>query len=185
MARPISSTLTSELPAPSVVLELLKPITWFPPMWAFACGVVSSGVPAQGRWPMILAGVVLCGPLLCATSQAVNDWFDRINSICDKGSWNEQEIAADDDRGQNTSHLEQCERHRGDARHRIAGAQQGHHRQHRDRGDRYRRQGIGEHRNPAPADEVDSGAGDQRREQQGQGRGARNDRGVHRASGPL
>jgi chlorophyll synthase len=26
---------------------------------------------------MILAGIVLCGPLLCATSQAVNDWFDR------------------------------------------------------------------------------------------------------------
>jgi chlorophyll synthase len=77
MARPISSTLTSELPAPSVVLELLKPITWFPPMWAFGCGVVSSGVPLHGHWPMILAGVVLCGPLLCATSQAVNDWFDR------------------------------------------------------------------------------------------------------------
>ena len=26
-------------------LELLKPITWFAPMWAFACGVVSSGLP--------------------------------------------------------------------------------------------------------------------------------------------
>ena len=24
-------------------LELLKPITWFAPMWAFGCGVVSSG----------------------------------------------------------------------------------------------------------------------------------------------
>jgi chlorophyll synthase len=86
MARPISSTLTSELPAPSVVLELLKPITWFPPMWAFGCGVVSSGVPVQGRWPMILAGVVLCGPLLCATSQAVNDWFDRhVDAINEPG----------------------------------------------------------------------------------------------------
>jgi chlorophyll synthase len=59
------------------VLELLKPITWFPPMWAFGCGVVSAGVPLQGRWPLIAAGVILCGPLLCATSQAVNDWFDR------------------------------------------------------------------------------------------------------------
>jgi chlorophyll synthase len=59
------------------VLQLLKPITWFPPMWAFACGVVSSGLPAQGRWAMILAGVALAGPLVCATSQAVNDWFDR------------------------------------------------------------------------------------------------------------
>jgi chlorophyll synthase len=64
-------------PAPSAVLELLKPITWFPPMWAFGCGVVSSGVPAAGRWPVIVAGVLLAGPLVCATSQAVNDWFDR------------------------------------------------------------------------------------------------------------
>ena len=55
-------------------------------MWAFGCGVVSSGVPAQGRWPMILAGVVLCGPLLCATSQAVNDWFDRhVDAINEPG----------------------------------------------------------------------------------------------------
>jgi chlorophyll synthase len=60
-----------------VVLELLKPITWFPPMWAFGCGVVSSGVAAHGHWAAIFTGVILCGPLLCATSQAVNDWFDR------------------------------------------------------------------------------------------------------------
>jgi chlorophyll synthase len=77
MARPNSTALASDLPAPSVVLELLKPITWFPPMWAFGCGVVSSGIAARGHWPLVLAGVVLCGPLLCATSQAVNDWFDR------------------------------------------------------------------------------------------------------------
>ena len=77
MSRPATDALPSEFPAPGVVLELLKPITWFPPMWAFGCGVVSSGIPAQGHWPLIAAGVVLCGPLLCATSQAVNDWFDR------------------------------------------------------------------------------------------------------------
>jgi chlorophyll synthase len=64
-------------PAPSAVLELLKPITWFAPMWAYACGVVSSGVPTEGRWPLLIAGVVLAGPLVCATSQAVNDWYDR------------------------------------------------------------------------------------------------------------
>ena len=64
-------------PAPSAVAELFKPITWFPPMWAFACGVVASGVPLAGRWPLILIGVLLAGPLVCATSQAVNDWFDR------------------------------------------------------------------------------------------------------------
>jgi chlorophyll synthase len=59
------------------VLELLKPITWFPPMWAFACGVVSSGLPMAERWTLILMGVLLAGPLVCGTSQAVNDWFDR------------------------------------------------------------------------------------------------------------
>ena len=64
-------------PAPSAIAELLKPITWFPPMWAFACGVVASGVPLSGRWPLIIVGVLLAGPLVCATSQAVNDWFDR------------------------------------------------------------------------------------------------------------
>ena len=64
-------------PALSAIAELLKPITWFPPMWAFACGVVASGLPAEGRWPLIVAGVLLAGPFVCATSQAVNDWFDR------------------------------------------------------------------------------------------------------------
>ncbi len=77
MSRPAAAALPADFPAPSAVLELLKPITWFPPMWAFACGAVSSGVGAQGRWLVIAAGVVLCGPLLCAASQAVNDWFDR------------------------------------------------------------------------------------------------------------
>lgn len=64
-------------PQPSAVLELLKPVTWFPPMWAFGCGVVSAGAFAPGRWPAIATGIVLAGPLVCATSQAVNDWFDR------------------------------------------------------------------------------------------------------------
>lgn len=65
------------LPAPSAIAELLKPITWFPPMWAFACGAVASGVSANGRVGLVIAGMVLAGPLVCATSQAVNDWFDR------------------------------------------------------------------------------------------------------------
>lgn len=64
-------------PAPSAVVELLKPITWFAPMWAFACGVVSSGQAMHGQWPVVAAGVLLAGPLVCATSQAANDWFDR------------------------------------------------------------------------------------------------------------
>jgi chlorophyll synthase len=73
-------------PAPSAVVELLKPITWFAPMWAFACGVVSSGYPASGQWPVIAAGVLLAGPLVCATSQAANDWFDReVDAINEPG----------------------------------------------------------------------------------------------------
>jgi chlorophyll synthase len=64
-------------PEPKAVLELLKPITWFAPMWAFGCGAVSSGVPASERLLMVAGGVILAGPLVCATSQAVNDWFDR------------------------------------------------------------------------------------------------------------
>jgi chlorophyll synthase len=66
-----------QTPKPAAVLELLKPITWFAPMWAFGCGIVSSGVPPLSRWSFALAGVMLAGPLVCATSQAVNDWYDR------------------------------------------------------------------------------------------------------------
>ena len=65
------------LPQPGAVLELFKPITWFPPMWAFLCGAISSGVSPGDRWPIVLLGVAVAGPLVCATSQAVNDWFDR------------------------------------------------------------------------------------------------------------
>jgi len=64
-------------PQMTAILELLKPVTWFPPMWAFGCGVVSAGPIPAGRWPAIAVGVLLAGPLVCATSQAVNDWFDR------------------------------------------------------------------------------------------------------------
>lgn len=64
-------------PSLATVAELLKPITWFPPMWAFGCGVVASGQALADRWPLALLGIVLAGPLVCATSQAVNDWFDR------------------------------------------------------------------------------------------------------------
>lgn len=65
------------IPRPATVVELLKPITWFAPMWAFGCGVVSAGIAPEGHWLLIAAGVVLAGPLVCGTSQAINDWFDR------------------------------------------------------------------------------------------------------------
>ncbi len=65
-------------PDPRAVLTLLKPVTWFPPMWAFTCGVISAGVPLHSErlWTLAL-GIGLTGPLVCASSQAVNDWFDR------------------------------------------------------------------------------------------------------------
>ena len=62
---------------PLAFLELLKPVTWFPPMWAYACGVISAGSAAAASWTAIAAGVLLAGPLVCGTSQVVNDWFDR------------------------------------------------------------------------------------------------------------
>ena len=64
-------------PAPAAVLELLKPITWFPPMWAFACGVLASGAPIIENSLIAIVGIILAGPLVCAMSQAVNDWYDR------------------------------------------------------------------------------------------------------------
>ena len=73
---------TTGLPSPRAVLELLKPVTWFPPMWAFMCGVVSSGVPLSDRVGFLIAGMLLAGPLVCGNSQAINDWFDRhVDSI--------------------------------------------------------------------------------------------------------
>jgi chlorophyll synthase len=57
--------------------QLLKPVTWFPPMWAFGCGVVASGGSLRRDWPVIALGVFVTGPLVCGASQAVNDWFDR------------------------------------------------------------------------------------------------------------
>jgi len=73
-------------PQPAAVLELFKPITWFPPMWAFACGAVASGVPIAGRWDTLALGVLLAGPMVCATSQAVNDWYDRhVDAINEPG----------------------------------------------------------------------------------------------------
>lgn len=77
MTRSAVTTPAAPLPAVRDVVELLKPVTWFPPMWAFGCGVISSGVAPEGRWPFIIAGILLTGPLVCGTSQAVNDWFDR------------------------------------------------------------------------------------------------------------
>lgn len=71
------SPLQANWPMPGAVVALLKPITWFPPMWAYACGAVSTGEDVSNRLGFVLLGILLAGPLLCGTSQAVNDWFDR------------------------------------------------------------------------------------------------------------
>ena len=64
-------------PEPAAALRLIKPITWFPPMWAYVCGVIASGVSAGGQWHLVLLGVLLAGPVVCGMSQAANDWCDR------------------------------------------------------------------------------------------------------------
>lgn len=68
---------TRRWPEPGALLQLLKPVTWFAPMWALACGVVASGADLSLRWTFLLGAIVLAGPLACGTSQIVNDWFDR------------------------------------------------------------------------------------------------------------
>ena len=62
---------------PLAVLELIKPITWFPPMWAYACGVISSGMDIVTNLGLIILGIILAGPVVCGMSQAANDWCDR------------------------------------------------------------------------------------------------------------
>jgi chlorophyll synthase len=83
MSDPTVST-TSSLPVsrPSLLgrsIELMKPVTWFAPSWAFLCGAVASGgtqwnVTDIGR---IALGTLLAGPILCGLSQVINDYCDR------------------------------------------------------------------------------------------------------------
>lgn len=74
----VTSELQSRtLPEPAALLRLLKPVTWFPPMWAYLCGIVSAGVTASGQWHLVILGVLLAGPIVCGMSQAANDWCDR------------------------------------------------------------------------------------------------------------
>lgn len=75
----VSSTLhfLRRYPEPRALLTLLKPVTWFPPIWAYLCGVVSSGVLIGSAPWLVLLGIVLAGPVVCGMSQAANDWCDR------------------------------------------------------------------------------------------------------------
>ncbi len=79
LTQPNSAATQAGLAMPTLktCLELLKPVTWFAPVWAFFCGVISSGQPLGAHWVVIIMGLALAGPMVCGTSQAVNDWFDR------------------------------------------------------------------------------------------------------------
>ena len=46
-------------------------------MWAYLCGLVSVGVAISDRWDQAILGLLLAGPIVCAMSQAANDWCDR------------------------------------------------------------------------------------------------------------
>lgn len=81
-----SDIAARRLPEPRALLELLKPITWFPPMWAYLCGVASAGAWPDGRWGLVVLGVLLAGPIVCGMSQAANDWCDRhVDAINEPG----------------------------------------------------------------------------------------------------
>lgn len=76
----------SARPEASALLELLKPITWFPPMWAFLCGAVSCGRPLLEQPLLLFFGIILVGPMVCGASQVVNDWYDRdVDAINEPG----------------------------------------------------------------------------------------------------
>jgi chlorophyll synthase len=75
---PVSSEIQSRaLPDPAAMVTLIKPVTWFPPMWAYLCGAVAAGVDPAGQWGLVVLGVLLAGPIVCGMSQAANDWCDR------------------------------------------------------------------------------------------------------------
>ena len=68
----ISSTSSAAWRSPLAVLELLKPITWFPPMWAFICGAVSAGGKPSGT-----LGHAHCRHPPCRAALALADFWER------------------------------------------------------------------------------------------------------------
>jgi chlorophyll synthase len=59
-------------------ITLMKPITWFAPLWAFMCGAIASGALTWSFdtfWRLFL-GIIMAGPVLCGLSQIVNDYCD-------------------------------------------------------------------------------------------------------------
>ena len=60
-------------------LAVMKPITWFAPMWAYLCGAVAAGNNFLDLESVIKLsfGIILAGPILTGISQVVNDYCDR------------------------------------------------------------------------------------------------------------
>jgi chlorophyll synthase len=55
-------------------------------MWACMCGVVSSGISISENWLFLAGGILLTGPLVCGTSQVINDYCDRhVDAINEPG----------------------------------------------------------------------------------------------------
>ncbi|EAU40247.1 Bacteriochlorophyll/chlorophyll synthetase [Fulvimarina pelagi HTCC2506] len=83
MSRTVAPLTAAPRIQPSALVAVLKPVTWFAPVWAFACGGISAleslGPDTDHLIVLrdVLLGLVLAGPMLCGASQAVNDWFDR------------------------------------------------------------------------------------------------------------
>ena len=46
-------------------------------MWAFACGIISSGLDISEHLLIAIVGILLAGPIICGMSQAINDWGDQ------------------------------------------------------------------------------------------------------------
>ena len=53
----LQSLHSGKEPSFFAALELIKPITWFPPMWAYACGAVSAGVGFDSRLWLVALGI--------------------------------------------------------------------------------------------------------------------------------
>jgi chlorophyll synthase len=76
---PLAPTITNLPGLLQRSMQLMKPVTWFAPAWAFLCGAVASG--ALGWEPTtigrLLLGILMAGPILTGLSQVVNDYCDR------------------------------------------------------------------------------------------------------------
>lgn len=60
-------------------VAIMKPVTWFPPMWAFVCGAIASNGAGWNVTDIghVLLGILLTGPIVCGLSQVINDYCDR------------------------------------------------------------------------------------------------------------